>query len=207
MKSSLQAISVQGKKSISFLKGITTAEVRNQSLNVFCNDQGKVLALAVILVHSDSECWVCVDQSLVSMMIEHLQFYGRFSSVKMMVLEQQLSFNEHWEWVQGDSKVDWVEFQYEKGLVFLDKSTSGKYTPQMLAYDEHGFIDWGKGCYLGQEVITRISHLGRSKRHLYRVRSGCDFPTVLQATEGSLVVLDEAQASGLGSACVRITRS
>lgn len=81
-----------------------------------------MLALAVILVHSDSECWVCVDQSLVSMMMEHLQFYGRFSSVKMMVLEQQLSFNEHWEWVQGDSKVDWVEFQYEKGLVFWTRA-------------------------------------------------------------------------------------
>lgn len=35
--------------------------------------------------------------------------------------------------------------------------------------DKLGGIDWGKGCYMGQEVTARMKYRGLAKKHLYTV--------------------------------------
>ena len=204
MKSTLQAIEVKGKKAEAFLNGISTKKIEHQSLNVFCNEQGKVLALALIVAHEKDSYWVCVDQSLVSNMLRHFEFYGRFSRVKIMPVEGLIGVNKQVQMVDYVTEAGWLDFQFEKGLPFLDAAMSAKYTPQMLGYDAQGLIDWDKGCYLGQEVVTRISHLGKNKRHLYRVIGECDHPSVLSTPKGALVVLNESQAEALGDRCFKV---
>lgn len=50
--------------------------------------------------------------------------------------------------------------------VLLQQSCSGRHLPQMLALEEHGAIDFDKGCYLGQEVVARAQFRGTIKRGL-----------------------------------------
>jgi folate-binding protein YgfZ len=207
MKSTLQAIEVKGKKAEEFLNGISTKKVAHQSLNVFCNEQGKVLALALIVAQGENTYWVCVDQSLVSNMVKHFEFYGRFSRVKVMAIDGLINVNRQAQMVDhAKDEAGWLDYQFEQGLPFLDESTSAKYTPQMLGYDAHGLIDWEKGCYLGQEVVTRISHLGKNKRHLHRVMGECEGALVLKAPKGTLMVLNESQAEALGDRCSKVTQ-
>jgi hypothetical protein len=50
-------------------------------------------------------------------------------------------------------------------------ATSGEFVAQMLNLDVLGAIDFGKGCYTGQEVIARAHYRGRVKRRLQRFRT------------------------------------
>ena len=50
--------------------------------------------------------------------------------------------------------------------VLLQQSSSGRHLPQMLALEEHGAIDFDRGCYLGQEVVARTQFRGAVKRGL-----------------------------------------
>ena len=46
-------------------------------------------------------------------------------------------------------------------------STCEKFTPQAANFTEHGGVSVTKGCYLGQEIISRLYHLGQCKQALY----------------------------------------
>ena len=51
------------------------------------------------------------------------------------------------------------------GAPFLAASASGSFTPHELNYHNAGLVHFDKGCYLGQEVVARMQHLGKLKKH------------------------------------------
>lgn len=60
---------------------------------------------------------------------------------------------------------------------FLQQSLIGKYTPHELGYAQAGLVSFTKGCYLGQEVVARMHHLGNLKKHFRLLRiDDCDLP-------------------------------
>ena len=59
----------------------------------------------------------------------------------------------------------------------------------------HG-VDFKKGCYVGQEVVSRVHHRGSNRKRVMRVR----FPGEAQA--GTPVVAGEAALGSLGSSIV-----
>lgn len=60
----------------------------------------------------------------------------------------------------------WDAIDVEGGWVHLTHASSGQFLPQMLGYSELGAVNFGKGCYLGQEIVARAEHRGAVKRHL-----------------------------------------
>ncbi len=52
----------------------------------------------------------------------------------------------------------------------------GVFIPQMLNLDLSGAVSFDKGCYPGQEIVTRTRHLGRLKRRLLRYGIGLPLP-------------------------------
>jgi folate-binding protein YgfZ len=69
--------------------------------------------------------------------------------------------------------------------------------PQEVGLDE-GWISYKKGCYLGQETISRIHHMGHVNRMLCGVRvDGDDVPQ-----PGSAVFHDGKEVGRVTSACV-----
>lgn len=62
----------------------------------------------------------------------------------------------------------WLEREITAGIAHLEAATSGHFLPQMLGYEELGGLSFSKGCYLGQEVVTRAQHRGQVKRRLGR---------------------------------------
>ncbi|HEY8521252.1 MAG TPA: hypothetical protein VIN61_14315 [Gammaproteobacteria bacterium] len=57
------------------------------------------------------------------------------------------------------------------GIPELPPALAERYLPQMLHLDRLGAVSFDKGCYPGQEVITRIRYRGAVKRHLRRYRA------------------------------------
>ena len=49
---------------------------------------------------------------------------------------------------------------------WITTATSEKFLPQMLNLDHIGGLDYQKGCYPGQEIITRLHFRGQLKRSL-----------------------------------------
>ncbi len=64
----------------------------------------------------------------------------------------------------------WRLADIEAGFALIRAGTSEAFLPQMLNLDWLGGIGLQKGCYTGQEIVTRTHYLGQLKRRLYRCR-------------------------------------
>jgi len=62
----------------------------------------------------------------------------------------------------------WRLADIRTGIPALGSATTDAFIPQMLNLDLLGGIAFAKGCYAGQEIVTRTRHLGRVKRRLLR---------------------------------------
>lgn len=74
--------------------------------------------------------------------------------------ELNLELNLDLNWVKNNIYAKWPS---------LSEATRGQFTPQMLNLEKMGGVSFSKGCYLGQEIVARTEHLGKVKRHLYRL--------------------------------------
>jgi len=63
----------------------------------------------------------------------------------------------------------WNLAMIRRGLPLLSAATQEMFVAQMLNFDAIGGIRSGRGCYPGQEIITRVRTQGKVKQHLYRL--------------------------------------
>lgn len=74
------------------------------------------------------------------------------------------------------SEADWWLADILAGLPRIEPGTSDVFTPQMVNLDLIGGVSFNKGCYTGQEIITRTRHLGRIKRRMLRFHCAAAAP-------------------------------
>ena len=91
-----------------------------------------------------------------------------------------------WQHLQGQlaagDLADWHGADIAAGLAWVQGSTSGEYLPQLLNLDRTDGVNFKKGCYLGQEIVTRLQHRGEAKRRTGR------FGVPAGSVEGDAVV-------------------
>ncbi|MFT4519007.1 MAG: folate-binding protein YgfZ [Halioglobus sp.] len=61
----------------------------------------------------------------------------------------------------------WQAQQIAAGIARIEAETVEEFVPQILNYDFTGHLDFGKGCYTGQEVVARLHYRGKSKRRTF----------------------------------------
>ena len=59
---------------------------------------------------------------------------------------------------------DWEKACMENFQYDIDCEMFGKFRPQELGYDLGKFISYEKGCYRGQEIIARVTYLGKKNK-------------------------------------------
>lgn len=64
----------------------------------------------------------------------------------------------------------WQRLDILAGYPWVDASLTGAFVPQSIGLEELDGISFNKGCYTGQEVISRLHYKGQSKRGLQRLR-------------------------------------
>jgi len=83
----------------------------------------------------------------------------------------------------------------------------GEAFPHDVDMDQLGGVDFDKGCYVGQEVVSRIQHRGTARRRIVMARgSGLTAGSEIKAGERPLGSLTST-ADGVGLALVRIDRA
>jgi folate-binding protein YgfZ len=60
---------------------------------------------------------------------------------------------------------DWLEIK--AGIPVITPATQEQFVPQMTNLEAIGGISFQKGCYPGQEIISRTQYLGKIKRRMY----------------------------------------
>lgn len=66
---------------------------------------------------------------------------------------------------QPEAAWQWLDVQ--SGIALVCEATRDRYIPQMFNYESVGGVDFQKGCYPGQEVISRSQFRGTLKRKLF----------------------------------------
>lgn len=77
----------------------------------------------------------------------------------------------------------WRLKEIEAGFPEIVAATSEEFLPQMLNLDALGGISFQKGCYTGQEIVTRTHFLGQVKRRMFRLYYRGEF----EAAAGTLI--------------------
>lgn len=55
----------------------------------------------------------------------------------------------------------------EEGIALIEKPESLEWLPQALNMDLIGGIAFNKGCYTGQEIVSKTENLGKVKRRMF----------------------------------------
>ncbi len=66
----------------------------------------------------------------------------------------------------SDQLCDWQAQDIQQKLPWLTVDTVNRLIPNEIALEKMGGVSFNKGCYLGQEIIVRIQHLGQLKKQL-----------------------------------------
>ena len=90
-------------------------------------------------------------------------------------------------------------------MVFINKTLSQKFLPQMLDLHVHGAVDFDKGCYLGQEIVARAQFRGAVKKQLGQFQWQGLAPAIgdtwqnLEGIKGDVLYVSAAASSQAGS--------
>lgn len=83
----------------------------------------------------------------------------------------------------------------------------GEVFPHDADIDQIGGIDFAKGCYVGQEVVSRMEHRSRARRRIVHVRSDEALPPDTELRAGDLPLGTIGSVDGkAGLALVRVDR-
>ncbi len=156
-------IHVAGADARQFLQGQLTADLAGLGpgearLAAWCSAQGRVLC--VVTVAAGQEGFdLTLPAELVADVIHRLRRYVLRARVSLEAQSIDSTAG-----VGPDEELAGVR----SGLPEIYPGTSEQWIPQMLNLDLLGAIGFSKGCYPGQEIVTRTRHLGRVKRRMLR---------------------------------------
>ena len=79
---------------------------------------------------------------------------------------------EHGVTPAGTQAWQWLDIQ--AGMPLVTEDTQDAFVAQMLNFELIGGVNFGKGCYPGQEIVARTQYLGKLKKRMYRVMAPAD---------------------------------
>ena len=93
--------------------------------------------------------------------------------------------------LKGTPESHWDLANIERGLVDLRTETQEHFIPQMTNLQAVDGVSFNKGCYTGQEIVTRLQHRGILKKAMYRFSAASVEPVApaseLLNSEGTVV--------------------
>jgi len=165
---------------VEFLNGITSNTLEAPR-NAFLNIHGKAVATFDQFKISDNEVWIVVEAPYVDLVLEHVNRYALLAKVEIKRLDLHVYFDLDSNAPLND---DEKAIAQKQGQLIISAQardtdvTEDEYTAFRLehAIAQHGvdykddfilnvseteFVSYTKGCYLGQEPVSKVHH--RSK--------------------------------------------
>ncbi len=111
--------------------------------------------------------------------------------------------------ITNASAEDYAAMRIALGVADSAETGSGEMFPHEANYDQFGSVDFRKGCYVGQEVVSRMQHRGTARSRIVPVEAASALPAA-----GTSVMAGERQSGSLvaasgsrGLALVRLDRA
>jgi tRNA-modifying protein YgfZ len=93
----------------------------------------------------------------------------------------------------------WTRLRITYGVAEAPQDyTLGDAFPHDINFDQTGGVSFKKGCFIGQEVVSRMQHRGTARRRILIVESATDLPSA-----GTPVTANERELGTLGSVAGR----
>ncbi|GAA5102319.1 folate-binding protein [Wohlfahrtiimonas larvae] len=158
---------VTGADARNFLHGQLTADMdhldylydhpENSGLGGLCNVKGRLEAVFWIQkIENGFDLYLpkCISESIATLL-------KRFVFRSKVTIEVMDANDEFVTIVPQDFNIPWII-----------EATQGKYVPQMVSLDVLKGVHPRKGCYIGQEIVTRLRDLGKNKKRLGKISLG-----------------------------------
>jgi len=183
-------VMIEGASAAEFLQGYLTSDTQRLSAGevlpmAVCNIKGRVLANGWALCLDDGVGLLVhhsVTERLALLLGPYLNFspaaladeaplYVRVDQVDGIALNDDVRVVPLAALpdVYTDLSDEINDRLVERNFALVSAAVSEQFLPQMLDLDQHGAVDFDKGCYLGQEIVARAQHRGSVKRRLQRV--------------------------------------
>lgn len=109
-----------------------------------------------------------------------------------------------------DDATGWTALRIANGVAESGADfAAGEAFPHDISYDQNGAVGFKKGCFVGQEVVSRMQHRGTARRRLTIVNSDTALPgpgTALEA-DGKTIGTLGSVAGSTALALVRLDRA
>ena len=155
-----KTIHVTGEDAFEFLQNqltndLTLLESEAEILSAWCNPKGRVIWFGTVS-RTDSGYALTAADDLAEEMVKRLTIF-RFRSKVEFSIEQ------------GGTRD--AATLIRDGHPAIEAAQSEKFTPHMLNLDLLEAVSITKGCYPGQEVVSRTHYRGATKRRMLRFES------------------------------------
>ena len=209
-------LKLSGSDTQSFLQGqlsndIDALEEGRVQINVYCQHQGKIIALLWVMKQAD-DFYLSFPNDLKAIVTQKLTMFKMMSAVDIIDMndefiqlgvvdesfdgafklnnQQSVALVKTLDGIELDDKSKWESACIANYVAEVTLATSEKFVPQLLNLDvDEVGVNFTKGCYPGQEVVARLHYLGKSKRRLRQFEC-----------EGEVNVGDELIVTGSKSA-------
>ncbi len=147
-------ILIYGDEKIDFIQNIITNDILNKSKSLYSyilTPQGKILF--EILINFMSDCLEIICSNDQSDLISYLEKYAKLSDISLQKFQLDVA-NYGENYFLNSLKIGKIDSN------FLPHSTLN---PSEV-HDE--YINYQKGCFVGQEVVSRIKHRQLQKKNI-----------------------------------------
>ena len=166
-------MTVKGERSHEFIQGQVSCDINSQQKKMdglFCDEKGYVITNATLFIHEEIQILIKDDvaEILEKELLKYSKFYkcliktnkaDVFGKISNHVFEKCLGKKENLL-----SQQEWEKEQILNFCIDIDSQLSCKFRATQLGYSFKDFISFEKGCYRGQEVISRLNYLAKTKR-------------------------------------------
>lgn len=92
------------------------------------------------------------------------------NKARVMAVGSTQTLNDHFT-VSTDNAALWFKSEIETGTPWVFEKTKEAFIPQWINLDKIGGLVFDKGCYPGQEIISRVQHIGSTPRRMVVLKS------------------------------------
>lgn len=147
----------------------------------------------------------------VSWQTDSVPSHNDSSSIRDMRFAAPVEVRRIYEPIEADASVeDWTAFRIGQGVAESGSDYAlGDAFPHDVLLDELGGVGFRKGCYVGQEVVSRMQHRGTARRRVLMVAAESALPAPgTEITSGGRGIGTLGSTAGQsGIAIVRIDRA
>lgn len=215
-------IEISGEEAETFLDNLITCKVvglgkGKASFGALLTPQGKIM-FDFFLIKTEDGFLIDTAESLGTELIKRLTFYKLRAKVEIkpsaindviavwtndlnisdLVQDPRhpnMGFRVYNPKIVKDASADYQMHRIECGIPEggIDFEYNVAY-PHEVLMDQFAGVDFKKGCYVGQEVVSRMQHRGTTKKRVIHITSDQPLPPT-----GTPILADEKSAGTLGS--------